>query len=78
MALEVKKKERESPQNLIRRFTKGIQQSGILIRARKGRYTVRLKSRNMRKKMAMRKSVIRKEYELMRKMGKLERPSFQR
>jgi len=72
MALEIKKKERESVQGLIRRFTKSMQRSGILIRARKSRFKQRTKSKKMKRKSALRKEEKRKEYEKLRKLGKLQ------
>lgn len=72
MALEVKKKERESSQNLVRRFTKRIQQSGLLVRARKTRFKKREKSKDMRKRAALRREELKKEYERLEKLGKPE------
>jgi len=72
MALEVKKKEKESSQSLVRRFTKRVQQSGILIRARKARFKERKKSKDMKKEAALRREEIKKEYERLKKLGKLE------
>ena len=69
MALEVKKQERESSQSLIRRFTKRVQQSGILLRARKNRFYKRQKSKKMRKKGALRREKLKKEYEKLKKLG---------
>ena len=71
MVLEVKKKERESSQNLVRRFTKRVQQSGILRRARKTRFRHRKKSKNMEKKAALRRGKMRVEYEKLKKIGKV-------
>jgi ribosomal protein S21 len=73
MALEAKKQERETTQGLIRRFTKRVQRSGILLRARKSRFRQRPKSRQMRKKAALRREKLRKEYEKLKKLGKLEK-----
>lgn len=73
MPLEVKKQNRETSQGLIRRFTKAMQQSGILIRARKGRFMKRVKSEDMKKKAALRREEKRIEYARMKKMGELER-----
>lgn len=70
MALEVKKKDRETTQSLLHRFTKNVQRSGILIRARKNRFKTRPKSRQMKKKSALRREEIKKEYEKMKKLGK--------
>ncbi|MDD5146090.1 MAG: hypothetical protein PHF44_04590 [Candidatus Pacebacteria bacterium] len=72
MALEVKKQERETSQSVIRRFTEGVKRSGILVRARKLRFKQREKSSDMQKKAALRKIELKKEYEKMKKMGKLE------
>jgi len=70
MALEIRKKERETSQNLVRRFTRSVQQSGILVRARKTRFRVRKKSDDMQKKAALRRMKMKKEYEILKKLGK--------
>jgi len=71
MSLEVKRKERENSQNLVRRFTKRVQQSGILRRARKTRFRHRKKSKNMEEKAALRRGKMRVEYEKLKKIGKI-------
>jgi len=70
MPLEVKKQGRETSQSLVRRFTKRVKQSGILLQARKSRFWERPKSRQLKKKSALRKEQLRKEYEKLEKMGK--------
>jgi len=45
VGIEVKKRERENPRSLLRRFSRRIQQSGILIRARKARFREREKTK---------------------------------
>lgn len=72
MSLEIKKGNRENSQSLIRRFTKRIKQSGILHRARRNQFRRRSKSHQMEKRAALRKEERRKEYEKLRKLGKLE------
>ena len=72
MPLEIKKQERESSQSLIFRFTKAIKQSGILLRARKIRFKRKEKSRDMKKKEALRREEMKKEYERLKKIGKLK------
>jgi ribosomal protein S21 len=47
--VEVKRKDNESFDSLLRRFNRKIQQSGILIRARKTRFFTPVKSRNLLK-----------------------------
>ena len=73
MVLEVKKQPTESSQSLVRRFTRGIQQSGVLFGVRKRQFRHRPKSRQARRKAALRREEARKEYEKLRKMGKLEK-----
>ena len=67
----MKKKENESFENLLRRFNRKIQQSGVLIRARKTRYFEPNKSRNLIRASAQRRSVLREEREELKKLGKL-------
>jgi ribosomal protein S21 len=69
MVLEVKKQDRENSQGLIRRFTKKVQKSGVLIRARKSRFHKRPKSEGLKKKTAVRKEKLRAEYEKLDKLG---------
>jgi len=70
--IEVKKSERENPRSLLRRFTRRIQQSGILIRARKVRFREREKSKREKRVSALRRVRIGKKKEKLRKMGLLE------
>ncbi len=77
--VEVVKAGTESTTNLIRRFTKRVQGSGIVHRVRGIRYHSRAQSKTARKKRALR-SIARKEtvMELI-KLGKLiERQSRKR
>ncbi len=67
--IEVKKEGRESAQALIRRFTKKVQKSGILRKARKSRFHLRPKSKQMKKRAALRREKLRKEYEKLIKLG---------
>ena len=71
MTLEVKKHERESAQSLVRRFGKRVQQSGILIRARKTRFRKRPKSHQAKKRAALRREELKKEYQKLKKLGKI-------
>jgi len=71
MALEVKKQERETSQNVVRRFQKRIQQSGILQRVRKSKFKERKKSEQMKKRAALRREELRKEYEKLKKLGEI-------
>jgi len=73
MALEIKRENRETSQGLVRRFQKRVQQSGLLLRARKNRFKVRKKSEQMKKRAALRREELRKEYEKLIKLGKVEK-----
>ena len=68
--VEVKKKENESFDSLLRRFNRKIQQSGVLIRARKIRFFEPPKSRNLQKVAARRRAQIRSQKEELKKLGK--------
>ena len=70
MPLETKKKERETSQSLIHRFSQRIRKSGILRRARDIRFRERSLSRQARKKAALRREALKKEYEKLKKLGK--------
>lgn len=70
--IEVKKKQGESTRSLLRRFSRRIQQSGVLIRARKARFFDKGKSRRERRESALRRVQIVKEKDKLRKMGLLE------
>jgi hypothetical protein len=73
MVLEVKKQEREPSQSLARRFQKRVQQSGLLLRVRKSRFKARTKSEQMKKRAALRREELKKKYEKLKKLGKIER-----
>jgi len=73
MALEVQRRERENSQSLIRRFTKMIRQSGTLLQIRKKKFHHRSKSPLTRKRSALRRERVKKEYQKLKKLGKLKR-----
>lgn len=68
--VEVKRKENESFDSLLRRFNRKIQQSGVLIRARRIRFYVAPKSRNLQKEAARRRAQIRVEKEEQKRFSK--------
>jgi len=72
MALEVRKQERETSQNLIRRFTKRVQKSGILLQARKIMFKRRQKSDEAKKRAALRREELKKHYQKLKKLGEIE------
>lgn len=72
MPLEAKKQDRENSQSLVRRFSTKMKKSGILISARKNRFFGKPKSKQMKKRSALRREVLRKEYKKKEKLGKLK------
>lgn len=70
--IEVKRKDNESVGSLLRRFSKKVQQSGLLIQARSSRFKEKVKSRTERRKSALRRNELVAEKNKLRKLGKLE------
>ena len=70
--LEVKKKDNESFEALIRRFTRKTIQSGKIIQAKKIRFYQKPISKRAQKAKALRREEIKKEREYLRKIGKLD------
>lgn len=56
---------------MLRRFTKKVQQSGVLIRAKKARFYEPQRSKRAVRESAIRRKTIRDKNDLLRKMGKL-------
>ncbi len=74
--IEVAKNANESTSNLIRRFTKRLQNAGIVPKMRGGRYYDRLKSRNFGRKVKLRQLKRKESYDELVKLGKIpERPA---
>lgn len=72
MAVEVKKKPRESVSAMLRRFSRKVQLSGILLSARKSRFKNKPKSKNLRREKALYREKKKKERERKEKMGLLK------
>lgn len=70
--VQVDKNQNESSANVIRRFTKRMQGSGVIPRIRKIRYHTRIKSENVRKTAKLKKLVKAVEYEKQLKLGKIQ------
>ncbi|MDP2630294.1 MAG: 30S ribosomal protein S21 [Candidatus Uhrbacteria bacterium] len=73
---EVRRKQKESYESLLRRFSKNVQQSGKLLEVRKKRYYSPLQSDSKKKKTAMRRLTIEGKKEFLRKTGKLKDNKF--
>lgn len=74
--IEVKKKDRESSESLIRRFSRRVQQSGVLMQARRGRFRKDEKSKREVREGAMYKEKVRKVVSKLKKMGKFDDQNF--
>lgn len=70
--IEVEKKDGESNDSLIRRFTRKVQQSGILIHSKKSRFREQKPNKRKIREDALRRVEIREKNEYLRKIGKLE------
>lgn len=68
--IEVKKNANESNMNLIRRFTRRVQESGIIQKVKSKRYNKRAESKVKTKQAALKKISKKKEYEKLFKLGK--------
>ncbi|OGF83032.1 hypothetical protein A3B18_02460 [Candidatus Giovannonibacteria bacterium RIFCSPLOWO2_01_FULL_46_13] len=72
MAVEVKRRENESIGGLLRRFTRKIQRSKIMIEARGRQYRERSKSEFKKRKEALKRIAWQKDMDKLRKLGKIE------
>lgn len=72
MAVEVKRRDNESIGGLLRRFTRKIQRSKVLVDARGRQYRERTKSVYRKKKEALRRIAWQKDMDKQRKLGKIE------
>jgi ribosomal protein S21 len=74
--IEVKKKDHESSESLIRRFSRRVQQSGVLVHVRKNRFRVEEKTKRQMREGAMYKEKVRKVVTKLKKMGKFDEENF--
>jgi ribosomal protein S21 len=70
--VEVKKKDNESFESLMRRFSKKILQSGRVLQAKKIRFHTKPLNKRARKLKAQRREEIKGQREYLRKIGKLD------
>lgn len=70
--IEVRKKDGESPEGLLRRFSRRVQQSGILIRAKKARFYEPPRTKREIREDAIRRKGVREQRDFLRKIGKLD------
>lgn len=72
MAIEVKRKERESTSSMLRRFVRRVQQSGVLVNARKGRFYDRGKTKRQKKQSALRREDLKVLRSKLYKAGQIK------
>ena len=70
--LEIKKKESESNESLIRRFSRRVRQSGFLFEVKKNKYRENTPNKRKLHDDALRRNKVRSEKEYLRKIGKIE------
>jgi len=70
--IEAKRKDNEAVGAFLRRFTRKVQQSGVLIKSRKLRFKEDKKTKREKQTAAVRRATNLKERERLFKLGKLE------
>ncbi len=76
--VQVKKKDRETSESLIRRFSRRVQQSGVLLTVRRGRFYAKPKSRRQVRESAQYRAKVKKEVDKLKKMGKFDEDALKR
>ena len=69
--IEVRKNPNENNSSVLRRFSRRIQESGIIRKVKSSRYNVRKESKLKIKNSALKRMERRKEIEKLRKLGKM-------
>ncbi len=72
MAVEARRKEKEPIGSLLRRFTRRVQQSGVLLLARQGRFYTKKKNKRQIRASALRREQLRALRREMMKEGLIE------
>lgn len=70
--VEVYKRDNESSESLIRRFSRKVQQSGVLLQAKKIQYYQPKKSRRKVREEAQRKAELTAERDRLIKLGEID------
>ncbi len=71
MPVKVVKKEGESASAMMYRFSKKIQQGGVLKEAKKRRFSERVKNKNKRRVLALKRETKKSEIQYKKKWGLL-------
>lgn len=70
--IKVEKNPNENNSSILRRFTRKMQESGIVRNVKKRRYNLRQESKLKLKRSALKRMGRRKEIEKLKKMGKMK------
>lgn len=74
--VEVVKKDKETSESLIRRFSRRMQESKTLIKARKSQFKVKGKTKRQLKQDALYRKKVKKEADKLKKMGIFDDEKF--
>lgn len=74
VVIEVRKNTNENNASVLRRFSRRVQESGIIHKVKNSRYNERKESKLKIKKSALKRMGRRREIEILRKLGKLPTP----
>lgn len=69
--MKIERKPRENISMMLRRFTKKVRESGILVDAKKARFQEKKRSRIERRKTAVERNKRIKEKQRLKKLGKI-------
>lgn len=69
--IEVRKNPNENNASILRRFSRRIQESGIIRKVKGARYNIREESKLKAKKSALKRMERRQEIEKLKKLGKM-------
>ncbi len=72
MTVEVKRKQRESSEALIRRFTKRVLESGVISQVKKTRFKTKRQSERARKMSALHRKKMAERRDYLIKIGALK------
>ncbi len=70
--IKVEKNPNENNASILRRFTRKMQESGIVRNVKKNRYNLRQESKLKLKRSALKRMSRRKEIEKLKKLGKMK------
>jgi len=72
----VRKRDDESSESLVRRFSRKVQESGVLLQAKKVQYFERKKSRQRVREEAQRRTELQTERDRLIKLGEIDEFTF--